>query len=171
MNEEFPKNIYYFAYGSNMLEKQMKARCGEENYKDFGIGYVEDFELAFTRRSSNWCSMGVADLICKKGIKTYGRIYKINEIARNRLDCCEGFKEKKNKKSKVNAYYREDEILIYAKKPRKEIYACCYFAIPQADFIQPSKKYLNTMIEGGKECGLPLSAIEDIKRIGRYHTL
>ncbi len=165
------KNIFYFAYGSNMLEEQMRVRCGNENYEKFGYGYINDYELAFTRKSTNWCNMGVADLIYKKGVKTYGRIYKINEIARNKLDCCEGFKEKKNKKSITNAYYREDNILIYAERLGKEIYACCYFAIRQADFIQPSKEYLDVLIKGANECGLPNSYIEEIKKIGRYYTL
>ena len=163
MKNRSEKYIYYFAYGSNMSLEQMKKRCEDNNFQKFGIGYIGDYELAFTRRSDNWCSMGVADLKYKEGIKTYGRIYKINEIARGKLDKSEGFNEKDNKKSKNNSYYREDDTLIYSENLKKEIKACCYFANPQADFIQPSKKYLDTIIKGAKECGLPLLVIEMIK--------
>ena len=168
---KYLRNIYYFAYGSNMLEEQMKDRCGEDNYKNFGCGYIEDFELAFTRRSQNWCSMGVADLKDKIGVKTYGQIYRINVIARNKLDCSEGFKYKKLEDLEKNSYIRKDDVSIYSDKLKKNVLASCYFANPQANFIQPSKKYLDTIIKGAEECSLPPSAIDTIRRIGRYDIL
>lgn len=46
--------------------------------------------------------------------------------------------------------------------------AYCYFANPQANFIQPSRAYLDTLIKGAEDNKLPLDAKEKIMEIGNY---
>lgn len=169
MNDTKGLDKYYFAYGSNMSLEQMQERCGKDNFKTVGAAIIKDYQLAFRRRSGNkWCNKGVADLKGKDGFKTYGVLYKINKYALEELDYNEGYQEGREKS--MNSYNREERKVILLESG-KSSNAMCYFANPQNDFIQPSKKYLDTLIRGAEENGLPEEAIENIKIIGKYQNV
>ena len=78
---------YYFAYGSNMNHDQMVKRCPDAKY--FGIGFLPDYKLAFTRNSTKWESP-VADILVSTGDIVWGVIYIVTEEDLKKLDKCEG---------------------------------------------------------------------------------
>lgn len=159
-------NIYYFAYGSNMLLGRMKQRCGEKNFCIVGPAIIENYILVFTRRSVKWCNMGVADLKYQKGKKTYGVLFKINDLALEQLDKNEGYKERRAKEK--NSYNRLDDVKVRLVSSQVEYKTRCYFANPEAEFIQPSRAYLDILMKGAEENELPREAKEMIIEIGRY---
>lgn len=159
-------DIYYFAYGSNILLEQMRQRCDEKNFCIVGPAIIENYILAFRRRSQKWCNMGVADLKYQKGKKTYGVLFKINDFALKQLDKNEGYK--KGREKEENSYNRLNDVKVRLIGSPVKYKTCCYFANPEAEFIQPSKRYLDTLIQGAKENSLPSKAIKDIRQVGKY---
>ena len=79
--------IYYFSYGSNMDYKQMKKRCPDAKY--FGVGFLQDYKLAFTRYSQKWES-AVADVLVSPGDVVWGVIYILSSDDLEKLDRYEG---------------------------------------------------------------------------------
>ena len=78
---------YYFTYGSNMDYKQMMKRCPDSKY--FGVGFLQDYKLAFTRYSPKWDS-AVADILVSPGDVVWGLIYILNNDDLEKLDRHEG---------------------------------------------------------------------------------
>lgn len=155
--------MYYFTYASNMSLKQMKARCGSDNFSVVDSAQIDGFALAFTRESECRWKGGVADLVEADEV-TWGVCYEINEYALGQLDCAEGYSVERP--SEDNSYNRLVNVTL--KKNGSVVEAYCYFANRQEEFIQPSKKYLDTLLEGAGEHDLPPTAIENIKIKGRY---
>lgn len=78
---------YYFAYRSNMDYDQMIERC--PNAKYYGIGFLQDYKLGFTRNSKKWDGP-VADILVSPGETVWGVIYTISEEDLTSLDKHEG---------------------------------------------------------------------------------
>lgn len=78
---------YYFAYGSNMDEEQMKERCPKSEV--LGIGYLSGYKLGFTRFSEKRQS-AVADILVSPDDNVWGLIYEVPEADMERLDHFEG---------------------------------------------------------------------------------
>ncbi len=155
--------MFYFAYGSNMSLKQMKDRCGADHFEVIGPAYTESYSLAFTRYSESWDG-GVADLVKGKE-ETWGVIYKVDACALDTLDQYEGYDSSRAKEE--NAYNRE-KVTVKVKEGDLIKGVLCYFANPQKSFFQPSKMYLDTLILGAKENGLPKFAVDNISVKGKY---
>jgi len=75
------EDIRYFAYGSNMDEKQMTARCPEA--KPVGIGRLDNFKFKLDFK-------GVATVQKSRDDKVWGVIWKINSRDIESLDIHEG---------------------------------------------------------------------------------
>lgn len=130
----------YFAYGSNMVEEQMKERC--KSAVKVGIGALNDHKIVFNRKGT-YRPGGVASIEESEGQRVYGVIWKIHSSEFWELD------EKEDPK----AYVRR-KIPVYTLSG--EHHSChIYEAIPQRGVFKPSKDYLKTMVRGAKEAGLP----------------
>lgn len=129
----------YFAYGSNMLEDQMKGRCNSA--VRVGIGMLNNYELVFNRKGT-YRAGGVASIKAAEGHRVYGVIWRINSSDFWDLD------EKEDPK----AYVRKK---ITITTLSGDAYAChLYESIPQGGSFKPDKEYLKRMIRGGREAGL-----------------
>ena len=122
--------MLYFAYGSNLNHYQMRKRCKDSKYiKKFEI---KDFRLTF--RSKH----GVANIESKKNYFVQGGLYEISKSDEKKLDIYEDFP----------ILYKK----IYFDFNGEKIMA--YTMVKKSLFIYPSKRYLDVIKQGYKDCKL-----------------
>tara|TARA_B100002052_G_scaffold288715_1_gene305220 strand:+ start:622 stop:1062 length:441 start_codon:yes stop_codon:yes gene_type:complete len=129
--------MLYFAFGSNLHKKQMKRRCRDSKY--IGCYTLKNYKLCF--RTNNYgggvIDGGVADIEKKKNSKVLGAIYNISKKDEKELDIYEDFPSLYIKK-----YFR-----LHGKK------VMFYYMPKKTRHVSPSKRYLNIIIKGYKDCG------------------
>ena len=129
--------MLYFAFGSNLHKKQMKRRCRDSKY--IGCYTLKNYKLCF--RTNNYgggvIDGGVADIQKKKNSKVLGAIYNISKKDEKELDIYEDFPSLYIKK-----YFK-----LHGKK------VMYYFMPKKTRHVSPSKRYLNIIIKGYKDCG------------------
>ena len=122
--------MLYFAYGSNLNHFQMRKRCKDSKYiKKFEI---KDFRLTFRSK------LGVADIESKKNYFVQGGLYEISKSDEKKLDIYEDFP----------ILYKK----IYFDFNGEKIMA--YTMVKKSLFIYPSKRYLDVIKQGYKDCKL-----------------
>lgn len=126
-------SMYYFAYGSNMNEGQMRKRCPEARL--FKKGVLRDYRLDFTISDPNrWNGGGCADVVASTGSEVWGIVYELSSIDFARLDKAEGPRYQKILKSIIV----DDSTSLNAE---------LYEVIDKAKPIPPSAEYLNRLKE------------------------
>ncbi len=129
------KTIYYFAYGSNLHHSQMKKRC--VNCKFIKKIILRNYNLTF--RSKN----GAADIQKKIGKKVYGGLYIISESDEKKLDIYEEYP----------TLYKK----MFFKHKNKKVMT--YIMSKKTKLIPPTKKYLNIIKQGYKDCNLNIKVL------------
>ena len=124
--------MLYFAFGSNLYQKQMKKRCKDSKY--IGCHKLKGYKLVFRHL---YYGGGVADVEKKKNITVLGAIYKITKTDEKKLDVYEDFP-----KVYIKKYFK-----LYGRK------VMFYYMPKKTKTIPPSKRYLNLIIQGYKDCG------------------
>ena len=139
--------MLYFAYGSNLYHKQMKKRCKDSVYIKCYI--LKNYKLFFR---NNYLGGGVADIQKRKKSKVLGALYKISKKDEKKLDVYEDF---------PNAYIKR-----YFKFSGKKV--MFYYMPKKTRYNPPSKRYLNLIIQGYKDCGwdkkILLKTIKTLRR-------
>jgi gamma-glutamylcyclotransferase len=79
--------IYYFAYGSNMDQRQMKERCPDSVL--LGKAVAKNYQLVFTIFSPKRLC-GCADIVASKNNSVWGLLYLLLPEDLARLDIYEG---------------------------------------------------------------------------------
>ena len=132
--------MLYFAYGSNLNHIQMKKRCKDSLFiKKF---ILKGFKLNF--RSS----YRAADIEKKKSFLVPGALYEISKSDEKKLDIYEDFPNLYKKK--YFSYYNKKVMVYYMPK--------------KTAFRYPTKRYLNIIKKGYKDCKLNQSfLIEALK--------
>ncbi len=121
--------MLYFAYGSNLNRKQIKRRC--KNSRFISCHILKNYQLVFRSK------YGAADIQRKKGSSVLGAIYDINKADEKKLDVYEEFP-----KVYVKKYFK-----ILGKK------VMFYYMSNKTKQTEPSRRYLNSIIQGYKDCG------------------
>ena len=124
--------MLYFAFGSNLNQKQMKRRCRDSKY--IGCYSLKNYKLVFR---NYFLGGGVADVEKKKNSSVLGAIYKISKKDERELDIYEDFP-----KTYIKKYFR-----LLGKK------VMFYYMPKKTKQVLPSKRYLNLIIQGYKDCG------------------
>ena len=124
--------MLYFAFGSNLNQKQMKRRCRDSKY--IGCYSLKNYKLVFR---NYFLGGGVADIEKKKNSSVLGAIYKISKKDERELDIYEDFP-----KTYIKKYFR-----LLGKK------VMFYYMPKKTKHVLPSKRYLNLIIQGYKDCG------------------
>ena len=127
--------MYYFAYGCNLNQKQMRERCPDSKPKVTVT--LHHYRLVFVGWSRQWRG-GVASIRPFRGEKVRGAIYEVSEEDLKRLDRIEG-SDYRRLNVKVND---EDGELIEA---------VTYIRARPADETKPSPEYLSIIQQGYKE--------------------
>ena len=148
-------NMYYFAYGSNIDENQMKDRCGT-NFERFDIGILHDYRLTFTKKSKLWKSP-VADIIKVEGDQVLGIMYFVTTPAIKALDLYEGYHHNEDD----NMYKRITVTVEIDNKP----YKAFTYQSDDPGFDQPADDYLDTIIDAMKENEFPDEYVNKLKKL------
>ena len=126
--------MYYFAYASNLNQKQMRERCPDS--KPLFTATLPNYKVVFTGWSRQWRG-GVASIKSFRGEKVPGAIYDVTEGCLQRLD-------------KYEAGYNRFKITVFD-EDGKAIEALTYIKSGQLDETPPSKEYLSIIQQGYRE--------------------
>ncbi len=122
--------MLYFAYGSNLHHFQMKRRCKDSVYlKKINL---KDFKLTFRSKYR------AADIESKKNSIVPGGLYEISKSDERKLDVYEDYP----------TLYKKHYFYYYGKK------IMTYTMVKKTLFKFPTKKYLNIIKCGYKDCNL-----------------
>jgi len=123
--------LYYFAYASNLNQKQMKERCPDS--KPLFTAVLPNYKLVFTGWSRQWRG-GMASIKSYRGDRVRGAIYEVTEACLQKLDRYEsGYN-----RLKVTGFGEDDE----------PIEAITYIKTGQLEDATPSKEYLAVIQQG-----------------------
>lgn len=154
----------YFAFGSNLLSKRIHIQNKTATRK--GIGCLKDYQLDFgaIKNFSNFWNGVPATIIPKKGSQVFGAVWEINVDQLDELDRQEGVEcgiyQPLSLKISVQSY--EDQSV-------QEIVCRTYQLVNNPKVLencdrpfdrQPSKTYLNVILNGARESKLSEKYIE-----------
>jgi gamma-glutamylcyclotransferase (GGCT)/AIG2-like uncharacterized protein YtfP len=132
---------HYFAYGSNLDQKQMRQRC--PGSKLIGPARLPGYKIAFAGWSRGWGG-GVATVVRRKGSVTPGLLYLVPKEDLAKLDRCEGH---------PRYYQRQVKKIRLGKKRGKAQNAEVY--ILNEIGTTPSLRYFGVIWRAYKEHGFP----------------
>ena len=122
--------MLYFAYGSNLHHFQMKRRCKDSTFlKKINL---KDFRLTFRSKHR------AADIESKKNSIVPGALFEISKSDEKKLDMYEDFP----------ILYKKYYFIYYGKK------VMTYIMIKKTEFTFPTKRYLDIVKRGYKDCDL-----------------
>ena len=121
--------MLYFAYGSNLHHFQMKRRCKDSVFlKKINL---KDFKLTFRSKYR------AADIEPKKNSIVPGGLFEISKSDEKKLDIYEDYPN-----TYIKKYFK-----LYGKK------VMFYYMPKKTKHVAPSKRYLNIITQGYKDCG------------------
>lgn len=143
--------FYYFAYGSNMDEEDLRIWC-KEKYKPFpnwnllGSACLENFQLVFNYYSSGRKG-GAANLMENSNHKVYGLLLEMNEGDRDTIRTKEGSPN----------YY--EEIIVPVMYGANCITNVITYKVTKAkekiEHQKPSKLYMNLILKNARGNNFP----------------
>ncbi len=140
--------LNYFAYGSNMSSKRLKARV--PSAKAIGKGVLQEHRLAFHKISKKDGS-AKCDVIKSESDDVIGVLFEIDRAEKPTLDKAEGLK------------YGYDEKTIEIKlETGATVSAVTYFATNMDASLKPYTWYVRHVLEGAREAQLPDDYIKSI---------
>lgn len=140
---------YYFAYGSNMNLAQMKQRCSSP--KVIGIGRLPGYKVEFYGYSALWDG-AQETVVPDLQSEVWGVLYELEFYDCESLD---GYQDARVNGMGVYFHYPVDVIDIEQRTVAAIIYK--KDVLQEAKF--PSTEYLDFILLGAKEQGLPLEYI------------
>jgi gamma-glutamylcyclotransferase (GGCT)/AIG2-like uncharacterized protein YtfP len=132
--------MYYFAYASNLTQRQMLERCPDA--KPRFTATLPNYKLIFTGWSRQWHG-GVASIKPFRGEKVAGAVYEISEGDLRRLDKYEGYP----------SIYNRREVVVFP-EDGEAVKAVAYIKVEQSEETKPSLEYLATIRQGYRDWGI-----------------
>lgn len=129
--------MYYFAYGSNLNQRQMLERCPDSKPKF--IATLPNYKLVFVGWSRQWRG-GVISIKPLRGERVRGAIYEVSEQCVQRLDKSEGHPTD----------YARQKVIVF-NEDSEPIEAITYIKAGQFEETQPSKEYLTVIQQGYRD--------------------
>jgi|SRR5665213_1047403 len=142
----------YFAYGSNMLTRRLRARA--PSALAVGTGFVEGYRLTFDKVSRDRSGKANVELTDNSSDRVYGVLFTIDAEEESILDRAEG----------VGKGYRKTEIQVVT--PKSTALAVTYVATEKDPACQPYQWYLALVVAGAVEHSLPNCYVEWLRKIG-----
>jgi hypothetical protein len=134
------EGTFYWAYGSNLSERAMAIRCP---------GAIKIQPL--TLKNGALVFRGVADVVTRKGAQVHGGLWWITQEHEATLDAYEG----------VHSRFYLKKYLQLRFKGIPEPIPCLYYVMNMRRGVDPpNEHYLATLIDGYRDFGLPLRALE-----------
>ena len=129
--------MYYFAYASNLNQKQMLERCPDS--KPMFIATLHNYKLVFTGWSRQRRG-GVATIKRFSRERVLGAIYEVTEECLRRL-------------ARYEAGYNQFKVTVYD-EDGEPVEAVTYIKAGQLEETPPSQQYLAVIQQGYKDWGL-----------------
>ena len=129
--------MYYFAYGPNLNQKQMRERC-PDNQPGF-TATLPNYKLVFIGWSRQWRG-GEASIRPFRGEKVPGAVYELSERDLRRLDSYEGYPRNAGRMN-VTVFNEDGE----------PIPAMAYIKTGQSEETKPSPEYLAVIRQGYRD--------------------
>ncbi len=147
--------ILYFAYGSNMDERNMRVLCPSS--RCLGAARLDDHRLAFLRRSQKTLS-GVADVVAAAGHVVHGLLYELEHGDLAALDVKEGL---------GRAYARElMRVTLVSDDSLRE--AVIYTVITKEPAeVEPSHEYRERMLAAARRRSFPRDYVTMLEELAR----
>ena len=123
--------IRYFAYGSNLHQDQMDARCTQ--CTAIGPAVLPGHRLIFAGESKRWDHGGVANIIRAQGHAVHGFLFELPGPSLEALDTFEGH---------PNRYRRTP---VEVRRDDRNVSAIAYVRVDNPPARRPSPEYLATM--------------------------
>jgi gamma-glutamylcyclotransferase len=141
--------LLYFAYGSNMLSKRLKARVPSVVRR--GIGYICGHRLTFDKPSADGSGKCNAAATHLPEDRVYGVIYEIDPSQKAQLDRAEGL---------GNGYAQKNVEVISGDATAR---AMIYYATRRNPSLRPYHWYKDYVLAGARENSLPIEYIRLIE--------
>lgn len=141
--------IWYFAYASNLSRAQLESRVGA--IFDVQIGRLEHHELVFNKKVRG--GSAEANVRPARGKTVLGVLYRITESGLRNLDRASG----------VPMHYRRISVTVLDAAGNK-VTAQAYIASKVEKGLRPASYYLQSILQGAGEHGLPEEYIAGIKQ-------
>ncbi len=132
--------MYYFAYASNLNQKQMRERCSDS--KPLFKAILPNHKLIFAGWRRKWRG-GVATIKPSRDEKVYGAVYEISERCLRILDGHEDY---------PTVYDRFNVLVI--KEDGEALEAVTYIRREQSEETKPSQEYIEVIRQGYKDWGI-----------------
>lgn len=132
--------MYYFAYGSNLNQKQMRQRCPDS--KPRFVAILPNYKLVFSGWSRQWRG-GVATIKFLRGEKAWGAVYEISERDLRLLDKYEGYP----------GNYHRMKVTVFD-EDGKAVEVWTYIKAGQLEESEPSAEYLAIIQQGCRDWGI-----------------
>jgi cation transport regulator ChaC len=143
--------VIYFAYGSNMSSKRLLRRVRAAQV--LGIGTLRSHRLAF-QKVSDVDGSGKADIVTHDSEHVMGVLYRLDAEAKATLDRHEG----------LGTGYAEKQVTVIDGNG-SIVTALVYIATITDPNLKPFTWYLQHVIEGAVEAGLPESYLQTLSQI------
>ncbi len=138
---------YYFAYGSNLDERQLAERCPSS--RGLFRARLRHHRLDFTHFSSKWVG-GAADVLPHSGADVWGVVYQLDDSELERLDRHEG------------GY---DRVLLEVESEDGRRHPVVSYTVRDKHSFRPTDIYLDKMLRWAEHWNLPRPYCELLRRV------
>ncbi|HWQ03235.1 MAG TPA: gamma-glutamylcyclotransferase family protein [Candidatus Nitrosotenuis sp.] len=144
-----PASVWYFAYGSNLSRAQMQSRVGQ--ILDARPARLENHELLFNKKARG--GSAEANVQPARGKTVHGVLYRLTDSGLRNLDRATG----------VPVHYRRIEVTVFDADGNK-VNAQTYIASKVEKGLRPASHYVQAILTGAGEHGLPADYIDGIRQ-------
>ncbi len=129
--------MYYFAYASNLNQKQMRERCPDSSPQF--IATLPNYKLVFVGWAREWHG-GKASIRRFRGEKVLGAIYDVSEQCLSKLD-------------RYESSYDRLKVMVFD-EDGQSFEAITYIKAGQSEDTQPSSEYVSVIQQGYRDWGI-----------------
>ena len=153
MSEPERERLLYFAYGSNMLLRRLRAPDRAPSALAVGAGYVEGRRLNFNKLSIDGSGKCDIEATCRPHDHAHGVLFSIAVAEKTALDVVEG----------LGRGYAEEHVRVVTDNGTET--ALTYVALMKAPALRPYHWYKAFVVAGAMEHGLPGDYVEWLRSI------
>ena len=148
--------MWYFAYGSNMQSATLRGRRGI-HFQHAVAGRVSGWRLVLDKPPLVSIGQSFANIVPAPGGEVMGVLYDITEADMEHLDVSEGVL--------LGNYQRVEVAVSLLPEPHRCVAAFTLTSDKRDPTLQPSTRYMDLLIAGALEHGLPGEYVEFLRQI------
>ncbi|MFH1651742.1 MAG: gamma-glutamylcyclotransferase family protein [Chloroflexota bacterium] len=156
--------IDYFAYGSNMDNKEVQ-KCSVE-LRNPRVARLDGYKLRFNYCSSKRKS-GAANIMVSEGDSVYGLLMELNEKELKRIRCKEGCKNPDT--TGLPNYYDEIRVTVEKQEDSELVINVVTYKVTndkeRKENVPPKESYMKLIIDNAEKYGFPSKYISFLKSI------